>query len=103
MEMVADRRSDQPWIMRLDQSFDRDPRHHGCHPSQKHISVRVLARIIERRETQLVPSERLPESMIEECLVQSFPKPSVTDKAGRREEIGPEPARAAEIMTGSPA
>jgi hypothetical protein len=42
-------------ILWLDQNFERDPRHHGCHLSQKHISLRalLLGRIIERRETQL--------------------------------------------------
>jgi hypothetical protein len=46
----------QTRIMRLDQSFERDPRHHGCHLSQKHISLHalLLGRIIESRETQLV-------------------------------------------------
>src|SRR5207344_1392854 len=43
-------------IMRLDHSLERDPRHHGCHLSQEHITLGalLLGRIVERRKTQLV-------------------------------------------------
>jgi hypothetical protein len=56
MEMVADRRSDQPWNNATRSKLRSDPRHHGYHLSQKHISLGALlfGRIIERRETQLV-------------------------------------------------
>ena len=42
--------------MGLDHSFERDPRHHGSHLSQEHITLGalLLGRIVERRKTQLV-------------------------------------------------
>jgi len=54
-------------------NFERDPRHHGCHFNQEHITLRALL----RRKTP--PSIRaLPESMIQVChdrqVVQRFPR-----------------------------